>query len=229
MIDVDQHRDDRTDSFDPSGELSCSTARELISAAADDELDQTRRFAMSAHVDGCSECAAYADDVALLTRSVRLRPLDVQPDFVERVMARSAGARLGRGAWLRPALAWCGVVVAVQAIGPLVFAEMDGTPTHVARHVGASALALAIGFLFVAWRPQRAAGLLPFGAALLAATLVGVVLDTAAGNRSAIAETTHLAELVGLVLLWLVAGSPGWERVRGGVAALRSGRAGQPT
>lgn len=220
---MDQHRDDPTDSFDPSGELSCSTARELISAAADDELDPSGRLAMSSHVDDCAECAAYANEVALLTRSVRLRPLDVQPQFVERVMARSAGARLGRGAWLRPALAWCGVVVAVQSIRPLVFAEMDGTPTHVARHVGASAVALAIGFLFVAWRPQRAAGLLPFGAALLGATLVGAVLDTAAGDRSAIAETTHLAELVGLVLLWLVAGSPGWDRVRDGLVALRPG------
>lgn len=222
---MDQHRDDPIDSFDPSDELPCSTVRDLISAAADDELDQPGQLAMHTHIEGCSDCSTFADDVALLTRSVRLRPLVAQPDFVERVMARSAGARLGRGAWLRPALAWCGIVVAVQSVQPLVFADMDGTPTHVARHVGASALALAIGFLFVAWRPQRAAGLLPFGAALLAATLIGAVLDTAAGDRSAIAETTHLAELVGLVLLWLVAGSPGWDKVRGAVGAMRPDRA----
>ncbi len=224
---MDQHRDDPTEPFEPAGDLSCSTARELISAAADDELDQPGRLAMQGHVDGCAECAAYVDEVALLTRSVRLRPLDARVDFVERVMARSTAARLGRGAWVRPALAWCGLVVAAQSVSPLVFADMDGTPTHVARHVGASALALAIGFLYVAWRPQRAAGLLPFGAALLATTLVGAILDTAAGNRTAVAETTHLAELVGLVLLWLVAGSPGWDKVRGTASALRPDRAQQ--
>jgi predicted anti-sigma-YlaC factor YlaD len=115
---------------------------------------------------------------------------------------------------LRPALAWCGIVIAVQAVPPLVFADLDGVPTHIARHVGASALALAVGFLYTAWRPNRAAGLLPFVAALFATTFAGAVLDSVSGARSPLAETTHLAELVGLVLLWMVAGSPGWERVR---------------
>lgn len=199
--------------------LDCERAHELVSAAADDEIGRTDQLRLDAHLDACPGCDAYADRVARLTRTVRLRPLAARPDFVEQVMARSYATRLGRGAWLRPALAWCGVVIAAQSIPPLVFADLDGTPTHVARHVGASALALAIGFLYVAWRPGRASGLLPFAAALLATTIAGAVLDTASGERSALAEATHLAELVGLVLLWFVAGSPGWERVRGALHA----------
>ena len=31
--------------------------------------------------------------------------------------------------------------------------------------------------------------------------------------RTPLAETVHLTELVGLVLLWMIAGSPGWERL----------------
>ena len=218
---MDQHLDEPTT---PDGDLDCDTAREFISASADGELDTHNERRLGVHLDGCVECTAYAERVASLTRSVRLRPLEASPQFVDRVLARSATARLGRGAWLRPALAWCGIVLAVQAVPPLVFAELDGAATHVARHVGASALALAIGFLFVAWRPQRAAGLLPFVAALLATTLVGAVLDTVNGERSALAEATHLAELVGLVLLWMVAGSPGWERLRSLVPASGSVR-----
>jgi hypothetical protein len=48
---------------------------------------------------------------------------------------------------------------------------------------------------------------------LLLTTLVSTVLDTIDGNRSALAEAVHVVEIVGLVLLWMVAGSPGWDRL----------------
>jgi predicted anti-sigma-YlaC factor YlaD len=203
--------------------VTCSRARELVSAAADDELtpDEERRLVV--HLDGCAACTAYADELAVLTRTIRLRPVMERDDLTESILARSRPPRLGRGGWMRPALAWVGLVVAVQSVGPLVFGDVDGTPTHVARHVGASALALAIGLLYAAWRPARAFGLLPLVAALFAATIVASVLDTLAGDRTAVAESVHLAELIGMVLLWFVAGSPGWERLRDAVRSLRPG------
>lgn len=114
---------------------------------------------------------------------------------------------------MRPALAWVGLVITAQSVAPLVFGELDGTPTHVARHVGASTLALAIGLLYVAWRPHRAFGLLPFATALFATMVAGAVFDTIGGNQAAMSELVHLGELVGLVLVWMIAGSPGWDRV----------------
>ena len=222
MITVDRHDPDRL----ATDRVNCAQARDLVSAAADDEIGAVDQRRLDVHLDACAECADYADGVARLTRAVRVRQLAAPSGFVEQVMARSSATRLGRGAWIRPALAWCGLLVAVQAIKPLVLADLDGAPTHVARHVGASALALAIGFLYVAWRPERAAGLLPFVGALLATTVIGTVLDTASGERSAVAEATHVAEFTGLVLLWLVAGSPGWERVRTALDDARAGLTG---
>lgn len=195
------------------GALSCETARELVSVAADDELRGADRLRLADHLDGCDECDAYAEQVAQLTRQVRLRRIVPEPDFVARVMARSRPPRLGRGGWLRPALAWCGVIIMVQSFRPLVFGELDGAPTHIARHVGASAVALAVGLVYAALRPHRAFGLLPLVAALLGTTVASTLLDTLSGNRDAFAETVHLAELVGMVLLWMVAGSPGLDRV----------------
>lgn len=198
-----------------SDALRCDDAHELISAEADDELRSADRLRLAAHLDGCRECEAYADRVARLTRQVRLRRVVAEPDFVERVLVRSRPPRLGRGGWLRPALAWCGLVLGAQSVRPLVFGELADTPTHVARHVGASALALAVGLLYAAWRPHRAYGLLPLAGALFATTIFGALLDTFTGRRAALAEVVHLAEMLGLVLLWLVAGSPGWDRVTG--------------
>ena len=68
-----------------------------------------------------------------------------------------------------------------------------------------------IGFAFAAWKPHRAFGLLPFTAALVATTLVSLVADIVSGTRTLLAELIHLAEIVGLTLLWMIAGSPGWR------------------
>jgi predicted anti-sigma-YlaC factor YlaD len=203
--------------------VTCADARRLASAAVDDELtpDEARR--LGDHLDGCAACTRYADDLAGLTRRLRLRPVAARDDRTASILARARPPRLGRGGWMRPALAWVGLVVAAQSVGPLVLGDLDGTPTHVARHVGASALALAIGLLYAAWRPVRAFGLLPLVAALFAATVAAAVLDTVAGDRTAVAETIHVAELIGMVLLWLVAGSPGWERARDAIRTIRSG------
>ena len=201
--------------------LTCDEARELLSAAVDDELAGDDRRSLDHHVDGCADCARHADQLAAFTRAVRLRPVAAEPDFVRRVMQRSRPPRLGRGGWLRPALAWCGIVIAVQSVPALVFGDFEDTPTHVARHLGAFALALAIGLLYAAWRPHRAFGLMPVAGALLVTTTVGTVLDTASGDRSAFAEVAHISEFVGVLLLWMVAGSPGWDRVADLVRSVR--------
>lgn len=208
----------------------CAEARLLISAATDDELRHDERRLLDAHLEGCPACRLHADAVASLTRTVRLRSAESEREFVASVMARSRPARLGRGGWLRPALAWCGLVIAVLSLRPLILAEIDGVPTHIARHVGASSLALAVGLLYAAWRPHRAFGLLPLVGALLATTLLSAVLDTVDGSQSVVAEAVHIIEMIGLVLLWMVAGSPGWDRVGDGLRSLRrTERVARPT
>src|SRR5690606_3204820 len=115
------------------------------------------------------------------------------------------------GGWMRPVLAWCAIVIGVQSFAPLVFGDTDGATEHMARHLGASGIALSIGLLYAAFRPQRAYGLLPFVGALFAATILAMTVDMIDGNRTAFAESAHLAELIGIVVLWMVAGSPGWD------------------
>ncbi|MFW2336263.1 zf-HC2 domain-containing protein [Ilumatobacter sp.] len=203
---------------------SCSEVRELISADADDALGADDAQVLELHLEGCHACAAYRSRIADLSRSTRVRSATFDPAFVATVMQRAQPARLGRGGWLRPALAWCGLLVAVQSVSPLVFGEIEGAPTHVARHVGASTFALGVGLLYVAWRPHRAFGVLPLVSALFAAMLAGAFFDVVGGDRSAMSEMVHVVELVGMVLLWMVAGSPGWDRVERVFRFRRRGR-----
>lgn len=195
--------------------LSCEAARVLVSAAADDEVGAVEREVIDMHLIACPACSAYADRVASLTRQFRLRPAEPVPDVAARVLERSRPPRLGRGGWLRPALAWVAVVIAAQSVGPLVFGQADGAATHVARHLGAFGAALGIGLLYAAWKPHRAFGLLPFAVALVVAMSVGATLDVVSGTSTFASEALHLTELAGLALLWMIAGSPGLDRLRG--------------
>jgi predicted anti-sigma-YlaC factor YlaD len=185
----------------------------VFSGSLDGEATPEEEARLDRHLVACPACRQFHDEAAALNRSVRLRSRASDPAFVARVMADARPARLGRGGWMRPVLAWCAIVVGVQSFAPLVFGDFDGASAHTARHLGASGLALAVGFLYAAWRPHRAYGLLPFVGALFAATVIAAVVDMVHGDASAFTESTHLAELVGIVVLWMIAGSPGWQSV----------------
>jgi len=195
--------------------MDCGTARELISAIADGESTADERALVGAHRSGCTACDTFGADVALLDRQLRIRPAEPVPDLVAAVTARARPARLGRGGWLRPALAWVAVVMLVQSVPGLLFGSATGTDPHSARHLGAFGAALAVGFAYAAWKPHRAFGLLPFTAALVATTLISIVADVFSGSRTPIGELIHISEIVGLTLLWMISGAPGWSRVGG--------------
>lgn len=195
----------------PRDPLTCDRARVLISARSDGETSGDEDQFVDRHIASCSRCGEYAGRVASLDRSLRIRPAEPVPDLVASVTERARPARLGRGGWLRPALAWVAAVLLVQSLPALVLGEMAGSETHQARHLGAFGAALAIGFAFAAWKPHRAFGLLPFTVALVVTTLASVIADIASGTRTPIAELVHASEVIGLVLLWMISGSPGWQ------------------
>jgi anti-sigma factor RsiW len=202
----------------------CDGFLELLSARVDGELDAANEKHLTSHLEHCAGCILAAEQFSALTRRVRLREADRVPDLATTVMSRARPARLGRGSWMRPALAWVAVVMGYQSIGPLLTANVGGVETHAARHLGAFALALAVGLAYVAWRPHRAFGLLPFAMALMVTTLLAAAVDVWTQRSNALAESVHITELIGVTILWMIAGSPGWERCRS-VLRLRSTRA----
>ena len=191
-------------------DLSCDTAHELISARLDGEAAAGELARLDCHLEQCAQCRAASAGFARLDRQIRLRAAEPVPDLRDVILARVRPAVLGRGGWMRPALGWVALVLIAQNLSALFAGNLSGAETHLARHLGTFGVALGVGLLFVAWRPSRAYGLLPFAGALIATMLASAGFDIAENGRSAVAESTHLAEIAGLWLVWMIAGSPGW-------------------
>lgn len=201
--------------------LRCETAREILSARIDGEATREESEHLDHHLVGCVECQRLAGRFVQLDRRVRLRSAMPVPDLRPAILARSRPAVLGRSGWMRPALAWVAIVLVVQNAAALVAGQMNGAEVHLARHLGAFGVALGVGLAYVAWRPHRAFGLLPFAGALIATMMLSAGFDIVENGRSAMSEISHLAELAGLWLVWMIAGSPGrpdWRAIRTVVA-----------
>ena len=71
---------------------------------------------------------------------------------------------------------------------------------------------MALGFLYTAWRPERAYGVLPIAAALALTMAVTAIFDAARGTTPIVGEAHHVLELAGFALVWMLAGLPGLPR-----------------
>jgi predicted anti-sigma-YlaC factor YlaD len=187
---------------------TCSEIHDFISANLDGELTESESVALSVHLDGCVDCRNL--ELSLLTqhRLVRVAAVDAIPDLAPRVLSIAHPPRLGRRGWVRQALAVIGLTELIVALPALILGEDSGIPIHVARHIGSLGAALGFALLYVAWKPTRAYGLLPFVASLAAFMSISSILDLSFGRASLATESTHLVEFAGMFFVWLLAGSP---------------------
>ena len=199
----------------------CTRWAEDLSADLDGELATDRRTALGAHLDGCADCRALAAQLRALHRAVRLRPAEPVPDLSERILAVANPPRAGRGDWIRLSLVAVALTELVLAV-PALAGRLGGTSVHVGRHLGSLEAAVALGLLYAAWRPVRAFGLLPLAGALACAFTVTAAADVVTGRAAAVGEAHHVLDVVGVALLWLLAGAP--RPWRHGARADMSGR-----
>jgi predicted anti-sigma-YlaC factor YlaD len=200
--------------------MNCMQIHRAISARLDGEEPGVDDSIVDAHLATCASCRQFAHDAELVHRSVRLAPAPVIPDLTPGILA-AIGAEDTRVADAEPttklALRWLLVAIAVAqiavAIPALVFGTDAGLPVHAARHLGSFDVALAVGFLYAAWKPSRIPGLLPVVAALVACLVGSSFFDVAAGDTAAFGEVQHVLDFVGLAVVWLLS-RPAARRVQ---------------
>lgn len=181
--------------------MDCNAAHEALSAELDGEAAAFEQVLLRQHLEDCASCRLVEEGFRSAHRAVRVRVAEPTPNLVPSVMAVARPPRLGRGEWIRYSLGLVAGTNLVLGLPSLLFEAGAG---HLDRHLGAFTVAVSVGLLFAALRPERAYGLLPFAVALVATMLAGAVADTIRGQQSLLAESTHLLDLLGMVLLWLL-------------------------
>lgn len=185
----------------------------MLSAEFDGEASGVEVAAARHHLASCESCRAWSVDVERLQRRIRVREADLVPDLARVILERSHPPSPGRGEWVRLSLVVVALTQLVVAL-PDLFASSAADRVHDARHVGAMAVALALGLLYTAHRPTRAYGILPVVAALAATMLGAAAVDLVRGSALLVSESVHLLEAIGFVLVWMLAGTPGRPRRR---------------
>ncbi|MCU1358391.1 MAG: hypothetical protein JWM89_3809, partial [Acidimicrobiales bacterium] len=114
-----------------------------------------------------------------------------------RITAEASGRR-----W---ALLAVGLIQLLLALPPILLGREAGASVHLAHELGAWDLALAVALVLVAFRPERAPGLVPFALALVGAMVVTAAVDVLRHRAQLPAESHHLLNLAGAWLLWSIA------------------------
>ncbi len=184
--------------------MRCDHVRLGLSARLDGEDAGVPDAVLDAHVETCLGCRAWLDGAAAVSRRLRLRvtepPPDLAPAVVERVGDPAVVSRPSRPL-ARVALGLTALLQLALSVPTLLTGQEDAG-VHVARELGVMDIALAIGVLAAAWRPWRAAGMLPVVAALAVGLSATTIIDVLGGQVPALAEVPHLLALVEAALLW---------------------------
>lgn len=169
--------------------MDCSRCREVLSAQLDDEAAPLETAAAEHHLASCGACRRHRDGLLRLHRSVRVAAAEAVPDLTAAILARAPRPPVPTnvGVW-RVGLA---LVAAAQLLAAVAHLGAD----HLARDQASWEAALAAGFAWAAWRPDRSTGLLPVTAVLTLLLLVNGGL--AVGGSG----THHLLAPLGLALL----------------------------
>ncbi len=200
--------------------MRCERCRELVSARLDGEAGpDVPEGAVDAHLAACTDCHAWAERAAAVTRLARTGPAEPGPDLTDAVVAASrtlpAVVRRRRaGIGVRAGLALVGagqLVLAAIGVAGAAATDHDGmhhvggaSVAHALHETSAWNLAMGIGFLAVAYAGGRlVAGLLPVTGAFVVVLGVLSALDLVAGRVEPDRLLTHALVLAGFVLLLL--------------------------
>jgi predicted anti-sigma-YlaC factor YlaD len=190
--------------------MRCEDVREVLSARLDGEapppgLDLA---AVDVHLGTCPGCSGFAQAATQHHRAMRIRAAESVPDLTEAILARTAPLHPQPiREWARYALFVVAATQLVLAI-PAMLGGDGAAGIHATRELAGTDVAVAVGFLWAAWQPRRAAGLLPLALALAGMMLATAVLDVADGDARALAESVHLLDLLGVGFLWALARPP---------------------
>lgn len=192
--------------------LDCDQAQVAISALLDDEDPAVDQEQLANHLDQCEHCAAWRRQAERVRRSLRLQRVQV-PDLTESVLAAvAADPRIGQAAAivrgrrtvLRVGLAIAALAQLLMAL-PLLAAGPQTPRAEASWEMAAFEIALAVGLVFVAWRPTYARAFVPVSVVLSLGLILGGVRNVSTDPAVLARNLSYLLAIVQAGLVWGVA------------------------
>lgn len=186
----------------------------MLSAQLDGEDDPAGRPALDAHLAECPGCRGWLDQAATVNRLTRIG-VPGGPDLSAKILAAlpEPAPRTRRRPSL-PAMLYLalGLVGAVQLILGLsqigggvasdhVHSGVDATPGHLWHESAAWNVALGAGYLFIALRRGKPAGLVPMLTAFVGMLLLLSVNDLTGGRVDSTRLISHCFVILGYLLI----------------------------
>jgi len=185
--------------------MDCTSAQAAISSLLDGEDPGVARRELEDHLAGCPACRAWQGGAHQLTRLTRLQPLDpalTTPDPLLERIGTVFGDEPGRDA--RRMLELALLVIGILQLAAVAAIVRRGASDDVWDLLSVQ-VALGVGFLVCARRPQRAHALVLVVGTAAVLMMTAAVVDITRGRTDVLAESPHVITLVGWVLLWRLA------------------------
>jgi predicted anti-sigma-YlaC factor YlaD len=183
-----------------------------LSARLDGEDDPGERAELDAHLAGCAECRAWAEQAAGLNRMARLSSVAAGPGISDEVLAAAPGRgwrRLADG--LRVLLGVLGFaqfglgmaqLSAISAIHDHLGLSGPTDSSHLWHESAAWNVAVGAGFGWIALRRTRASGLMPLLTAFVVLLTLVSAGDLFQGQVDQARLASHILVIVGYLILF---------------------------
>jgi predicted anti-sigma-YlaC factor YlaD len=201
--------------------MACERWREMLSAQLDGEDDPADRPRVDEHLAGCAGCREWLDRAATVNRLTRTGGVANVPDLSTAIVAALPAQPPARAwkAW-RPsrtqlttmlfiALAAVGAVQLILGLAQVgggvgtdhVHGGEDATAGHLWHESAAWNVAVGAGYLFLALRRSRPAGLVPMLTAFVGMLLLLSVNDLSADRVDGTRLVSHGFVILGYLLV----------------------------
>jgi predicted anti-sigma-YlaC factor YlaD len=206
--------------------MACERWREMLSAQLDGEDDPADRARVEEHLTGCAGCREWLDRAATVNRLTRTGVVANVPDLSAAILAAlpERPAARPKKAWRttvrRPTRAQLttALFIALAAVGAVqlilglaqvggggatdhVHGGVDATPGHLWHESAAWNVAVGAGYLFLALRRSRPAGLVPMLSAFVGMLLLLSVNDLSADRVDGTRLVSHGFVILGYLLV----------------------------
>jgi predicted anti-sigma-YlaC factor YlaD len=192
--------------------INCAAVRQQLSEVLDGEQSASSREVES-HVLLCGACTEWREQAHVLARATRIGLTAQVPDLSHSIAMKlnalnvelNSNRRLSPLPMLRVALTIVSCGLIIGAFGAMLHAPDTFAAGHLPRELAGFEVALGLGFLLAARRPEHGTGVALVGCAVALMMVLTALADVASGTTTSGIEAHHLLDLVGALLAVAVA------------------------